>query len=115
MIAHVVLFRPRPDVPATDRETLALSFERALRETPSVRRAAIGRRISNGAGYEQLAHENYPYAAVIEFDDLDGLKSYLHHPSHEDPARRFYTAIEAAIVFDYEMVEGSELRASVRD
>ena len=115
MIAHVVLFRPRTGLSASDRQALAVSFEQALREIPSVRRATIGRRRQHGAGYEQRPQEHYPYAAIIEFDDLSGLQQYLQHTAHADPAERLFAAIEAALVVDYEMIEGANLAAGAAD
>ena len=47
--------------------------------------------------------QSYPYAAVIEFDDLDGLQAYLNHPQHENLGALFYELLEAGLVYDYEM------------
>ncbi len=103
MIAHVVLFRPCPDV--TDAERAA--FERALadarRVIPSVRRLEVGRRVRFGAGYEQAMTEDFPFAAIAEFDDLDGLQAYLAHPAHAELGRLFRETGEATLVYDYEI------------
>ena len=106
MIAHLVLFRPRPDLTDADRRLLADSLAVALREIPSVRRARIGRRVVHGRPYEALMRVNYEYAAVLEFDDLAGLKSYLEHPAHDRLAARFFDAVEDALMYDFELKEG---------
>ena len=108
MIAHLVLFRPRADLSAADRQGLADAFTAALRDIPSVRRAHVGRRITHGRGYEQLMRVNYEYAAILEFDDAEGLRAYLEHPVHQQLGERFFTAFEEALMYDYELKEGLE-------
>ena len=101
-----MLFRPRPDLSAADRRILADSLEVALREIPSVRRARIGRRVIHGRPYEALMRVNYEYAAVLEFDDLAGLTSYLEHPAHDRLAAGFFESVEDALMYDFELKEG---------
>jgi hypothetical protein len=50
--------------------------------------------------------ENYEFIAVLEFDDVEGLKAYLEHPAHAELAERFFNAFDAALMYDYEL--GSE-------
>ena len=107
MIAHVVLFRPRADLSPSARTALAEVFETALREIPSIRRARVGTRVLHGRGYEALMQVDYQYAAVIEFDDADGLKAYLEHPAHQSLAAQFYSAFERALMYDFEFHEGA--------
>jgi hypothetical protein len=107
MIAHVVLFKPRADLGPADREALIGSFERAVREIGSVRRARVGPRVIHGRPYELLMRVDYQYAAVIEFDDLAGLQAYLEHPAHADLAARFFTAFEEALMYDFDLTEGA--------
>jgi hypothetical protein len=107
MIAHLVLFRPRADLPSHARDELAAAFATAVRDIPSVRRARVGRRVTHGRGYEQLMLASYPFAAILEFDDLDGLQRYLAHPAHEQLASRFFEAFEEALMYDYELREGA--------
>jgi hypothetical protein len=107
MIAHVVLFRPRADLPAEARQALAAAFESALREIPSIRRARVGRRLVLGRPYEALMRVDYPYAAVLEFDDRAGLAAYLDHPSHAHLAAQFFGAFEHALMYDFELADGT--------
>lgn len=78
-----------------------------------VRRARVGRRITIGRDYERLMAVDYEYAAVIEFDDVAGLKGYLEHTAHEEMGRRFFESIEAGLVYDFEMTTGTEGLASL--
>lgn len=105
MIAHIVLFRPREGIGAAERQAFAAALETARREIPSIRRFQLGRRVRHGRPYEQAMPEDFPFAAVIEFDDLDGLKAYLNHPAHGELARVWATTSEATLVYDYEMEE----------
>lgn len=103
VISHVVLMKPRADLSAAGRQALVAAFERALRDIPSVRSVRIGRRVVHGAAYEALSPDAGDYLAVIDFDDLAGLQEYLRHPAHEELGARFYQALSAALVYDYEI------------
>ena len=111
MIFHVVLFRPRADLAAAERAQLVEAFETALQRIPSIRRFHVGRRVTHGAGYEALMPVSLDYAAVLEFDDLAGLKAYLEHPAHQALGTRFMSSLESSVIFDYEMQGGEALRS----
>lgn len=108
MIAHLVLFRPKPDLSKADRQALADAFAVALRSIPSVRRARVGPRVTHGRAYEQLMHAEYPFAAILEFDDLAGLQAYLEHPAHETLAAQFFAAFEEALMYDFDLTDGAD-------
>jgi len=108
VIAHVVLFRPRAGLTSDDRTALVDAFSRAVRDIPEIRRTSIGRRITHGRNYEQLMKENYEFAAVLEFDDVTALERYLAHPSHGALGERFFASLDAALVYDYEMIDGAD-------
>jgi hypothetical protein len=102
MIIHVVLFRPRHDLPTEERTAVAVAFQDALAKIPSVVRATIGSRLDHDAPYEHPLAKAYPYAAILEFADLDGLHAYLQHTAHAAPAQQFFAAVEAALIIDYD-------------
>jgi Stress responsive A/B Barrel Domain len=108
VVAHVVLFRPRVELTQNERIALADSFSRALGEIPGIRRASVGRRVTHGRPYEQLMRENYEFAAVLEFDDVAALTSYLQHPAHEDLGERFFASFDAALIYDYVMTDSRQ-------
>jgi hypothetical protein len=114
VIAHVVLLRPRADLGEHDRRGLSDAFSAALHEIPSVRRAYIGPRVTHGRPYEQLMAVDYSFAAILEFDNLAGLKAYLNHPAHEQLATRFFASVEHALMYDFELQEGEDGLASIR-
>jgi stress responsive alpha/beta barrel protein len=106
MIAHVILFRPRPDLTEARRRETLDAFVTAVNSVPTVRRVRIGRRVRHGRpGYEQAMREDFQYAAVIEFDDLTGLTAYLEHPAHLGAAAHFTSSGATALAYDYEMVD----------
>ena len=108
LIAHVVLFRPKPQLPAEARQRLVDGFTRAIREIPQIRRARIGRRVTHGRPYERLMRADYSFAAILEFDDVDALKGYLAHDAHEALGAAFFECFEETLIYDYELAEASE-------
>jgi hypothetical protein len=111
MIVHVVLFRPKASLAESSRRAMFDALKAAVTEIPSVRRVEVGSRVTHGPAYEGMMKEDFPYAAIIEFDDLSGLKAYLEHPTHEKLGELFYQFQEAALVYDYEM---SSLRTTTK-
>jgi hypothetical protein len=107
VIAHVVLFKPRADIGDAERQGLVEALTRALGEIPSIRRAHVGRRVLHGRPYESLMRTNYEYAAILEFDDVAGLKAYLEHPAHEALGARFFAVFAEALMYDFEMRDGA--------
>src|SRR5687767_12457470 len=114
MIAHVILFQPRPDLTDDERYALLAALATAAREAPSVRSCRIGGRVKHGLpGYEQLMPQ-FDFAAILEFNDLDGLRAYLQHPAHETIGNHFTSMAAAALAYDYEMGDLSEAQRLVR-
>ena len=108
MILHVVLFRPRPNLDDKARRGLAQAFADAIDKIGSIRRSRIGRRRTHGREYERLMREDYTHAAILEFDDLMGLKSYLEHPVHTQLGARFFECFEQALMYDFDVSDGHE-------
>jgi hypothetical protein len=105
VIAHVVLFKPRPGLSQADA-TLALeALRQAADSIPSIRRVRVGRRIKNGRQYEQQMAVDYSVAAIFEFDDLEGLLVYLNHTKHETLARTFFDLFDEALVYDFDLAD----------
>jgi hypothetical protein len=105
MITHVVLFRPRPGLTAHERAELVAILRHAIQSIPSIRGARVGRRVTHGRPYEQAMPVDYEFAALLEFDDLAGLKAYLEHPAHERLATRFFNTVDETLVYDFELAE----------
>jgi Stress responsive A/B Barrel Domain len=103
LIAHVVLFRLRPEVSLEERQALIDAWAAALKDIAVIRRAGVGERVRIGRSYESLTRLDFPYAAVLEFDDVDALRAYLDHPAHEAMATRLFAAIADTLIYDFEI------------
>ena len=109
MIAHVVLFAPKPDLPDAVRQAVLDGLTAAASEIPSIRRFRIGRRVRHGMpGYEQAMRTDFEYVVMIEFDDERGLLAYLQHPSHVAVGRHFTESALAALAYDYDIVDAGD-------
>ena len=51
---------------------------------------------------------DYSYAAVMEFDDVESLKTYLAHDAHEALGAAFFECFEEALIYDYELAEATD-------
>jgi hypothetical protein len=114
VIAHIVLFQPRPDLSAADRAEFARAFENALASIPQVRRVRVGERVRLARPYDALNTRDFSHVAIIEFDSKEDLRAYLDHPAHADLGRRFYQTAEATLVYDFDVVEGEEIASVFR-
>ena len=108
MTAHIVLFQPKATTSEDDRTAFARQFERACREIPSVRRAVVGKAAAIDAGYTRSFGEGqYEFAAVLEFDDRDGLIAYLTHPLHRELGRLFWVVCERTAIVEVDLVDAT--------
>ena len=115
MIAHIVLLQPKPDLSDAQREQALATLTQAAADVPEIRRFRMGRRVKHGLpGYEQLMPQDFEYALVIEVDDLEALKRYLQAPAHVALGTLFYTATSAALAYDYEMGDSTEIASPER-
>ena len=106
MIAHVILFSPKADLPESTRQDVLAGLSRAAASIPSIRRFRIGARVTHGRpGYEQMMREPFEFAAIIEFDDMAGLTAYLAHPVHAAIGDHFTTSASRSLAYDYELTD----------
>jgi hypothetical protein len=104
MISHLVLFEPHRSMSADQRRSILDSVAHAVRRCPTVRGCRIGRRVRQGLpGYEQAMREDYQYALLVDFDDLEGLRAYLVDPAHAPIGELFTSAAAASLAYDYEV------------
>jgi len=110
VITHIVLFRPKPDLTAEQRATFIDALQHALENIPLIKRARVGRRLTLGTLYDQQNPHDFPFVALLEFDREADLRAYLDHPAHQRLGEQFYLTAEAALVFDYDLVEGQRAK-----
>ena len=109
MIAHVVLFTPKPDLGKAERRALIEALVAAAGEIPTIKRFRVGKRVRHGLpGYEQAMRDDYEFAAIVEFENVEGLKVYLAHPSHATIGQHFTTSASRALAYDYAIVDAAD-------
>ena len=106
MVTHIVMFRPRAGLTDAQRRRLADTMKAVMRDVPQLRRARFGQRVRTGRPYEQLMRADYPYLALLEFDDQAALNAYMAHPVHERLGDVFFECFEDALMYDYMLDEG---------
>lgn len=109
MVAHLVLLRVKASLSEQDREALLESMRVAFTGISEIKRVRIGRRILIGRGYETQMAEHFEYSAIIEFDSEADLRVYLDHPQHQELGRRFFESVDAALVYDYTLVDAEHV------
>jgi hypothetical protein len=114
VIAHVVLFRPKPDLTDDQRRAFVAALEHTLVNIPLIKRARVGRRVTVGRLYEEQNAHDFPFVAILEFDSEADLRAYFEHPAHQMLGAQFYVTSDAAFVFDYELLEGLEVRSLLK-
>ena len=116
MIAHIILFKPRPGLAAAERGAVLQALTHASRDIPGIRSFRVGKRVRHGLpGYEQMMPEDFEFLVIIEVDDLEALKGYLMHPSHAAFGAHFTQSSSAALAYDYEMVDVADAMRLVEE
>lgn len=101
MIAHVVLFEPKNSTTMAERDTFIELLRVTFSEIETVRRSFIGLRRKIGVSYEsKVGYTTYSYASVVEFDDVDGLRTYLEHPLHVKVGQLFWQHCDRTMILD---------------
>ena len=104
MIAHIVLLQPRPNLTEAERAAALAVMRQAAAGVSGIRAFRLGRRVKHGLpGYEQLMHQDFEYALIVEVDDAGALARYLQAPAHAALGDLFYTATAAALAYDFEL------------
>jgi Stress responsive A/B Barrel Domain len=111
MVVHVVLYRPRADATQAQLVGLADAISAVTKTVGQVRRCWLGRTLPNPPRYKLSGFPDFPFCAVLEFDDAAGLEAYLAHETHAEVSRLFNQTTDAALIYDYETVEVAALGA----
>ena len=106
MLAHIVLFEPKPGISEGQKRLFAQLFQDLSRAVSSVRRANVGRSIDLNTGYaREFGEKTYRYAAVVEFDDSEGLVEYLTHPIHQKLGKMFWDICDRTTIIETKMAD----------
>lgn len=106
MIAHIVLFEPKPSIDTASKRLFAQTVVESLRSIASIKRVRIGRSVSVDPGYDRsMGDTTYQFAAILEFEDHDALMAYLTHPRHQELGRTFWLNCDRTVISEVEMAD----------
>jgi hypothetical protein len=106
VIAHIVLFEPKPGVPLADRKEFLDEIRSVARTIPAIVQVRIGSTISIGVMPEDnIGRKTYQYAAIFEFVTRDDLAAYLTHPVHDRLRSIFWDLCQATLIADVELFD----------
>jgi len=97
---HTVVFYMKKDTPPAKVEAMIADCHSVLAKIPTVRSLWVGRPAAKGS--PEVAIKDYNVALVILFDNYDGLKTYIDHPSHVKLVETYSPSFDKVLVYDFE-------------
>src|SRR5581483_214139 len=77
---HVVVFTVKKDAPKDAVASAIADCHEMLSSIPSVRGLKVGRPADKAT---PIAKKDYDFALLVQFENADGLMTYLEHPQHK--------------------------------
>jgi hypothetical protein len=78
MVKHIVLFKLKEELPATEKQAVMNQFKEAIEALPA--KISVIRKIEVGLNVNPA--EAWDIALYSEFDSLEDVKTYAAHPDH---------------------------------
>lgn len=78
MVKHIVLFKLKEELPATEKQAVMNQFKEAIEALPA--KISVIRKIEVGLNVNPA--EAWDIALYSEFDSLEDVKTYAVHPDH---------------------------------
>lgn len=78
MVKHIVLFKLKEELPATEKQAVMNQFKEAIEALPA--KISVIRKIEVGLNVNPA--EAWDIALYSEFDSLEDVKTYAVHPNH---------------------------------
>ncbi len=78
MVKHIVLFKLKEELPATEKQAVMNQFKEAIEALPA--KISVIRKIE--VGFNVNPAEAWDIALYSEFDSLEDVKTYAVHPDH---------------------------------
>jgi Stress responsive A/B Barrel Domain len=97
MIRHVVMFRWTPEATQEQKQRVAAELSRLPALLPALRAYHMGADLGVNEG-------NFEWAAVADFDDLEGYLTYRDNPEHQAIIAEFIRPIiaqRAAVQYEF--------------
>jgi hypothetical protein len=98
---HVVVFTVKKDAPKDAVSSAIADCHELLANIPSVRGLKVGRPAEKAT--PNVAKKDYDFALVVQFENADGLMTYLEHPQHKKFLEKHgkHFDLEKLQVFDF--------------
>jgi Stress responsive A/B Barrel Domain len=97
---HTVVFYLKKDTPPAKVEAMISDCHTILAKIATVRGLWVGRPAAKGTPEKALT--DYSVGLTITFDNFDGLKTYLEHPTHLKLVDTYSPFFEKVLVYDFE-------------
>ena len=78
MVKHIVLFKLKEELPATEKQAVMNQFKEAIEALPA--KISVIRKIEVGLNVNPA--EAWDIALYSEFDSLEDVETYAVHPDH---------------------------------
>ena len=78
MVKHIVLFKLKEELPATEKQAVMNQFKEAIEALPA--KISVIRKMEVGLNVNPA--EAWDIALYSEFDSLEDVKTYAVHPDH---------------------------------
>ena len=78
MVKHIVLFKLKEELPATEKQAVMNQFKEAIEALPA--KISVIRKIEVGLNVNPA--EAWDIGLYSEFDSLEDVKTYAVHPDH---------------------------------
>lgn len=78
MVKHIVLFKLKEELPATEKQAVMNQFKEAIEALPA--KISVIRKIEVGLNVNPA--EAWDIVLYSEFDSLEDVKTYAVHPDH---------------------------------
>jgi hypothetical protein len=98
---HVVIFTAKKDAPKDAVSSAIADCHELLGSIPSVRGFKVGRPAEKAT--PRFAKTDYDFALLVQFENADGLTTYLEHPQHKKFLEKHgaHFDVEKLQVFDF--------------
>ena len=99
MVKHIVLFKLKEELPATEKQAVMNQFKEAIEALPA--KISVIRKIEVGLNVNPA--EAWDIALYSEFDSLEDVKTYAVHPDHVAAGKLLAELKESRACVDYEL------------
>ncbi len=105
MINHIVLFKLRPELPASKVEEMMMQTRMQLLKIPVVLSVKCGKRV--------LPDCEWPFFLAVEFESMEKLEIYRDDPIHLKFVEEVIKPnVSDRLALDYEMEPGKDIKYS---